>query len=34
MTATEPKSDFEHKTDTTYLALTGELWGVYYENGE
>ena len=31
MTATERKSVSEPKTDTPYLALTGELWGVYYE---
>ena len=29
---TERKSGFELKTDTPYLTLTGELWGVYYEN--
>ena len=34
MTATELKSDFKLKTDTPYLALTGELWGVCYENFE
>ena len=32
MTATELKSDFKLKTDTPNLALTGELWGVCYEN--
>ena len=34
MTATERKSDFMFKTGTLYLALKGELWGVYYENFE
>ena len=34
MTATECKSDFKLTTDTPYLTLTGELWGVYYENFE
>ena len=34
MTATEHKSDFKLKTDTPYLALMGELWGVYYEQFE
>ena len=34
MTATECESDFKLTTDTPYLALTGELWGVYYENFE
>ena len=34
MTATEHKSDLKLKTDTPYLALMGELWGVYYENFE
>ena len=34
MTATECKSDFILTTDTPYLTLTGELWGVYYENFE
>ena len=34
MTATEHKSDFELTTDTPYLALVGELCGVYYENFE
>ena len=34
-TATECKSDFKFlTTDTPYLALTGELWGLYYENFE
>ena len=28
------KSNFKLKTATPYLALTGELWGVYYENFE
>ena len=32
MTEAERKSYFELKTDTPYLALTGELWGVSYEN--
>ena len=31
MTATERKSDFELTIDP-YLAFTGELWGVYYDN--
>ena len=34
MTAGESRSDFKLITDTPYLALTGELWGVYYENYE
>ena len=34
MTASERNSDFKLTTDTPYLALTGELWGVYYENIE
>ena len=34
MTATERKSDFKLITDTPYLALTDELWGVNYENVE
>ena len=34
LTATEDKCDFKHTTDTPYLALTGELWGVHYENFE
>ena len=34
MTATEPISDLKHTTDTPYLALMGELWGVSYENFE
>ena len=34
MTTTEHKSDFKLTTDTPYLALTGEVWGVYYENFE
>ena len=34
MTATECKSDFKPKTNTPYLALAGELWGVYYEHFE
>ena len=32
--ATERKSDFKLTTDTQYIALVGELWGVYYENFE
>ena len=32
MTATEHKSYFKLTTDTPYLSLTGELWGVYYDN--
>ena len=31
MTATECKSEFELTTDTPYLTLTGQLWGVYVE---
>ena len=34
MTAAEPKSDFKLTTDTLYLALTCELWGVYCEDLE
>ena len=34
MTATECKSDFKLTTHTPYLALTGELWGLCYENFE
>ena len=34
MTAAERNSYFELKTDTPYLALTGELWGEYYVNCE
>ena len=34
MTATECKSDVKLTTDTSYLALTGELWGVCCENFE
>ena len=34
MTATIRKSDFKLKTDTPYLALTGELRDAYYENFE
>ena len=34
MTAGESRSDFKLLTDTPYLAPTGELWGVYYENYE
>ena len=29
MTAAERKSDFKLTTDTPYLALTDELWGVF-----
>ena len=32
MTAAECKSDFKHTTDTSYLALTGDLLGVSNEN--
>ena len=32
MTATERESDFKLKTDTPYLTLMGELWGVYHDN--
>ena len=32
MTAVEQKSDTELTRDTPYLALTGELWGVYCED--
>ena len=28
----ENKPDFELIKDTPYLTLTGELWGVYYED--
>ena len=31
MTAAERELDFNLTTDTPYLALTGELWGVYCE---
>ena len=34
MTAGESRSGFKLITDTPYLALTGELWGVYYESYE
>ena len=34
LTVREHKSDFKLTTDIPYLALTGELWGVYYENFE
>ena len=34
MTATESKWDFKHTIGTTYLTLTGELWGVYCEDFE
>ena len=32
MTEAEHKSEFERPKDTPYLALTGELWGVYCED--
>ena len=32
MTAAERKSHFKLTTHTPYLALTGKLWGVYYED--
>ena len=32
MIAIERKSDFKLTTYTPYLALTGELWGIYYDN--
>ena len=32
MTAVERKPDFKLTIDTTYLTLTGELWGVYCED--
>ena len=32
MTATEHESDFKPTTDTPYLALRGELWGVCCED--
>ena len=31
MTAAESESDFKLTTDTPYLTLMGELWGVYYQ---
>ena len=34
MAATERKSDFKLTTDTQYLALTGELYGIYHVNFE
>ena len=34
MAAAELKSDFKLITDTPYLALAGELWGVYYDKFE
>ena len=34
MIATEHKWDFKLKTDTPYLDLTGELWGVCFDNFE
>ena len=34
MTAIDRKSDFKLTIDTPYLSLTGELWGVYYDNFE
>ena len=30
MTVAESKLDIRITTDTPYLTLTGELWGVYY----
>ena len=32
MIVTERIPDFELITDTPYLALTGELWSVYYDS--
>ena len=32
MTVAEHESEFKLIADTPYLAVTGELWGVYYEN--
>ena len=32
MAAAEHQSDSELTKDTTYLALTGKLWGVYCED--
>ena len=32
MTAAERQSDLKLTTDIPYLALTGELWGVYCED--
>ena len=32
ITMAESESDIRITTDTTHLALTGELWGVYYED--
>ena len=32
MTAAEHESDLKLTADTPYLALTGELWGVCYED--
>ena len=34
MAAAEHKQNFKLTIDTPYLALTGELWGVSYENFE
>ena len=34
MTAAERKSNFKLTIATPYLTLTGELWGVYYEDFE
>ena len=34
LAATKHKSDFKLTTDTSYLTLKGELWGVCYENFE
>ena len=32
VTEAEPESDFNHTKDAPYLALTGELWGVFCED--
>ena len=32
ITVAESESDIRITTDTSYLALTGELWGVYFED--
>ena len=34
MTAAEHKADFKFTKDPPYIALEGELWGVYYDNLE
>ena len=34
ITATEYKSYFKLTSDAQYLDLTGELWGIYYEEFE